>query len=869
MVYRSRILHHADIQAGEEKTFGILFLQCFATGFASAFFFIATSVNFINKVSISHLPLGYILSGVTGFMLMRVYKNSVTRSGFMPAYRSGLIAYAFLCVLLYIASILWKGNGSVETCLAYLGFVMIMPFFSMFSLGFSALCLSIYNLSQSKRLLALVSTGDTVAAVIAYLFVPLFLKRVSPDPVHLLPVAAVLVTLSLVPLTWLRKQYSVQFRHNPAQAYTAGKGALFFVKDPFYLIIAVVTFFSVQALYLADYTYLISVRYLATQTEWKLTAIVSGLFCIIKAGELFFSLLSKNILAVKGMKFSLLLLPAILVFSTMMGIFTNTIFSEFSFFLIIFLLLTKWSERVIRKGITIPAMRVLYQSIRHDERLKVQGFMEGALSQVSTVLSGLLLLIISSYYAEADTRVFLNVLAITGGMCYALWMLVTFRLFKNYKLQIQRYLKFAEHQKPAAVQAPGLSPDITIASFCVTDSLQHASFNWKKLIQDELGYLMMKTDDCLSNIAVYNVSLTQLLRDGDEDWIFKNLVRTYFGNRNFFSRILIIWYMHRMSSAFGLRFMKEVFDVSDITQKLEIVSILNRANYKSDQEDVYYFMNLCHNCTTEIIWIKAVMEDIKMLERIDLNNALIYLTHRLKKLLLKLLKVLHDPEVIRQVEEVLMQEGSSTEKQLFALELLDAILHEGLKEVVLLAFEEVPFSANKQKFRNILPVCSASAAQRLKDLVMRDYKIIDPYTRETALVCYFELTGDEDILKAFTESELENMSVMSHKLLSKNYPEALHLRAEAVKAISPLISEQPMYLSYFMRDGIKWEKRRSWGNEIPATRYDAFKHTAYVYADDHQLCIDTLGLAVLYRLDMILNKGYEYGDVILPDFENR
>src|SRR5690606_34827719 len=130
-------------------------------------------------------------------------------------------------------------------------------------------------------------------------------------------------------------------------------------KDEFYKLIASFTFFSVVAMYLSDYAYLLATRQLAVITEIEVAVIISMLFTLIKAGELIFSFLSGNIITSRGMHFALILLPALLTIIMVCALFSEFIFSDYAFFLIVFFLLNKWNERVIRKGITAPALKVL------------------------------------------------------------------------------------------------------------------------------------------------------------------------------------------------------------------------------------------------------------------------------------------------------------------------------------------------------------------------------------------------------------------------------------------------------------------------------------------------------------------------------
>ena len=69
-------------------------------------------------------------------------------------------------VFLFLGKISFENNILISKIIAYAGFVLIFPFFSLFSLGFSGICLSMFDLSQSKRLLALLGTGEIIASIL-------------------------------------------------------------------------------------------------------------------------------------------------------------------------------------------------------------------------------------------------------------------------------------------------------------------------------------------------------------------------------------------------------------------------------------------------------------------------------------------------------------------------------------------------------------------------------------------------------------------------------------------------------------------------------------------------------------------------------
>ena len=102
-------------------------------------------------------------------------------------------------VFLFLGKISFENNIIISKLIAYAGFVLIFPFFSLFSLGFSGICLSMFDLSQSKRLLALLGTGEIIASIIAYLIIPIVVKLIGSSS-YLFIFSAVFSILSIVPI---------------------------------------------------------------------------------------------------------------------------------------------------------------------------------------------------------------------------------------------------------------------------------------------------------------------------------------------------------------------------------------------------------------------------------------------------------------------------------------------------------------------------------------------------------------------------------------------------------------------------------------------------------------------------------------------
>ena len=187
------------LSPGEEKDFRLLFIQSLFSGFGSSFFFVVVNTYFIKKTSVQSLPPAYILSGIFGYLLITLYKNWQRKSGVIFAYTLGYIIYGAAGFLLWAGRMYFPDASPVSVYLAYIGFVVVLPFASMQALGFSTICLRVFNIAQSKRLLALIGTGEVFASVIAYLIIP-FLTKWMGGSAPLLLISGIANIIAIFPL---------------------------------------------------------------------------------------------------------------------------------------------------------------------------------------------------------------------------------------------------------------------------------------------------------------------------------------------------------------------------------------------------------------------------------------------------------------------------------------------------------------------------------------------------------------------------------------------------------------------------------------------------------------------------------------------
>ena len=744
------ILHrfNIDIKQSEKTTVYRLFLQSFLTGLATSFFFVSTSSFFIKQLSLSQLPFAYILSGLVGYLIVMLYKKLLHHYGLIKSIVISSALYSIICIGLFTARIFGNVADVITHLVAFIGFVCITPFSSLFSLTYSTISLRIFNLAQSKRLLAFIGLGEVIASILAYLTIPVLVKILGSSH-YLLLVTAVAILLSLIPIFKLAGSNPIVSSQIQLSKSPVAINFYYLWKDMYFLILGVCTLFSVIAIYLADYAYLLSVKFVATENNIETAIVVSAIFTVIKLGELLFSLFSSRFLNVLGMKLSLLILPLLLVGSAILGFTSGTIFNSVYIFIIAFLLLNKWLERVVRKGITVPSMRVLYQVTKPGERAKLQTLIDGSLTQVATIASGLILLLLSFLFKGFDLYLSLYILT---GFClffYFLWLLFSNKLYSQYRQKIQAFLK---------------NTDVVVseAKLELTNTQQ-----WV----DQFNSVAQTDQEILSLVETVGKFNSQL-QNGNAEFFAQQIIHynplafrdnsqmeqgpfvskcstLLFTNENFLSRMSVIQYSRFLSEEMKFKLLRDNFESLSSILQYELLKNINQVPVQCTPADRFYFSGLCKGCIEDIVWIECSLSDIAKLDNIEIDGLLTNLREQKIVQLFQLFKILYDPVGINITEEIWLKRAQSTENEVFAVELLENILDSEMKKMAVPLLLDISLSAKKEKLNEYFFFNHLEPEMRLKDIVMKNFNLVDAHIKSLAVKAYVSLTGDASLLDVF------------------------------------------------------------------------------------------------------------------------
>jgi hypothetical protein len=766
----SHIRNAIEIRQQERKLFRLLFMHSFLIGLSSSLFFVEASRNFIQKISIADMPSAYIISGFAGYLLIRLFKLLQKKMGVIKSFEWILLIFSACMILLYVGRVLFDSNVFVGKTLAYLGFVLMFAFATLFAVGFAGICLFIFNLSQSKRLLALLGTGEIMASILGYLIIPVLVKLMGAS-IYLLILSAVFSLISILPI---HKVFLEKGRGAGSVVKSAAppvKFNLAFIwKNPFILYLSLTTLFSIITVYFIDYSYLISVRYFSQSTGVEVATIVAMIFSIIKTGELFFSFFSSSIVASTGMKTAVLLLPYLLIFGAVMGIVSVVFFSATPVFMLFFLFLNKWTDRVIRKGVTIPSMKVMFQLNSPEERVQLQNNIDGVISQLSTIICGALLMGLSFFVDTSDSNSFLHATTIVCLVVFIVFLLISSRLFQIYKIRVQDYLRSKKPVNPDAEK-------LETAEISVAD--QAGQLTADPALTGKLNNLLKGTDlsdkrQIIQLICYYNPSAEPYAHfldenTGTEDEFIRKITKIYFDNQHIFSRYLIIAYFLCLDFPRRVSFFKDVYHVSPLGLRIFFLKGLCRSEANIQASDAFYFMELTRQVVNEILWTETAISDLEGEQTKTLVEQLAIHLGTLTNGLLYLLQLLHDKKSVSLISEIINKKDRTEEDLLFAVELLENIILPELKKTVLPVFEPISSANRRSKLRAFFFVAEMGREDRLQDILMHDFNMVDMYTKQLTLEVLQEIDPGQRAVKAFSESRIDHLKKTAAGLADEAY----------------------------------------------------------------------------------------------------
>ncbi|WP_210465729.1 NTP/NDP exchange transporter [Rufibacter roseolus] len=424
-----------NIKPSEYKIVRQLFLVQFFLGIATAFLFTSTLTMFLHSFSVQHIPEVYILSALLLLLANWGYSKLEHRLTSRKLLEKIILFSAgsllFTWVTISFLDFKW---------LPFLLSAWNMVVYMLVSYAFWGMAAIIFNVRESKRIFAVVGSGDIPAKLMGYALVPVLTPFIGVNNLLWISVLAFVGAYHFLG----KFQHRVVDRtvHAPHQSpmLAAQEKAPFrssFITRLFYnrLIFSIALFsliaFTVFAL--IDYTLLGEVKVRFAKSP-DLAIFIGVFFAVGRVLAIFFKLLfSSRVISRLGLTNALLLSPVVVLVLTglllLPGESVNTI-------LYIFGVMVLLSE-VLKSAVQEPAFFILFQPLEPHVRLKGHLVAKGYMLPFALLGSGAFLLLCYQIRGELGIHFIAQVLFVL----LVLWISSVFLVKKEYLRTLVRAIR--------------------------------------------------------------------------------------------------------------------------------------------------------------------------------------------------------------------------------------------------------------------------------------------------------------------------------------------------------------------------------------------------------------------------------------------
>jgi hypothetical protein len=701
----------------------------FSAIFVSIFFSIANA-EFVNNFGSDFLPVGYLLSGIVGYITVQGYSYLLKKSGY-GAFVGGL--FFLLVATIFFRCSLYFTDADGTKWLSFIIFLFAMPFLTISGLEQSGLLLKMYNIREGKKYAGIISSGGTLSSIIGYLSIPLLVPFFK-SRYDLFFIAIGGISIALYLLFRINKklkldEQKVEEKKSEIKSDISLKRLL---RQKYIFYIAICGGFSTMAFYFVDYSFLINAKSQASSPE-NLTAILGGFFAFIKSAEFVLSILSGRIFRNFGLKFGMIVLPAICVFITLFAILIYNFSDGAAFIFIIFSL--KLFDRIVSKAIEEPTFKNLYQIMNARDMLSIQAKIEGSTKQLFIILVSSILLLYSHFMPSASFKIGLLYISLPF---FILWLFSARQLIKSFKEKLKDILNpensgeyispferlrafFNNYQQDASdnflinllnyntnLFCPQKKVFDTLAPYKTYESYIPAPY-FKYLISSpghsRLEYQIYKPILVIPPIGIISkVSETKSFEFLDEKEILKIALFTEQPDENILRALdkkfddlkhdhekkIILNILERSNLPLSTEILLKRLVSPDYYTRKKIFNILENKNFKFVQMDEVIYRTSLEGSLSDMTYVISALAGISNTDKfLDLKSALLVEENIIKNRILSILTWKYDKASIKVIRENIFFKNSDKvdSNNILALELIDNLIESEIKSRVMAVFE--------------------------------------------------------------------------------------------------------------------------------------------------------------------------------------
>ncbi|MEA2043226.1 MAG: Npt1/Npt2 family nucleotide transporter [Bacteroidota bacterium] len=442
MDIKANIQQLLNVKKGESKIIALPMAYSFFAGSAFAFFVTGATSLLLNNKDFSRelIPLSFIVAGILVIFAGKLFARIQNKFSFTATLKSAL---AFLSVSVPILLVLYylKPNSLI---LVFIIYAWIRIFAYVHAVTFWGMLGRIFSIQQGKRLFALISGGEVIAAIISFFSVPFLINHIQTEGILIL--SGLSLSLAFVLMVTILKKFelmktsSVKTRkqkERPEKKKSSSK----FLKHKYYRLFFLIALVPIFAQMFADFIFQTQ-----TKTEFpepnNLTAFVGVFFGISAIIEFILkTFISGKLITKYGIKLGLLAFPVVLAisffFASLFGLFYGTATLFFSF-----VAMGRLFSRAVRTSFNDPATQILYQPLPKEERIRFQNIIESGPKAYGGIIAGIVILGFALFQGVSLVIFSLFLFLIT-----LVWIKIASATHKEYKIELQDILSERETSK--------------------------------------------------------------------------------------------------------------------------------------------------------------------------------------------------------------------------------------------------------------------------------------------------------------------------------------------------------------------------------------------------------------------------------------
>ena len=399
-----------------------LILLSFLIGLYISYFLSFISAVFIKSAGIKNLPLAYILAGIGGTLFTRFFQKAEISLGFFKATLVFLLQIAALALFLWA---LFEYSGQNNT-LIFFSYVWFWISGNFLLLVFWKIPSKIFDLETNKKTNPLISSGEVISALIAYLSVPLLLSSgIIASPKYLLLMAGISGILVVLVFSSLKIKNEA---HTSLEIPKSSFSFFELLKKPFFFAILSVMLVSFSVRFIADYLALQANSVLFQDTK-QLASFLALMFGSAKLLEFLLKItITGRLFKTYGISAGLISIALVLLFTSGISLL-GLLFGALTFSLIL-AILNKVLERSLTSAVYTPAHNILYHAFPTDLKSLAQNYSDGYGKTYGQLFAGLLILgisLIPNTRLETITLLVVQILLLWG------WYKIGIKLIGFYK----------------------------------------------------------------------------------------------------------------------------------------------------------------------------------------------------------------------------------------------------------------------------------------------------------------------------------------------------------------------------------------------------------------------------------------------------